>query len=163
VGNREVHLPEIIATPLFRNIYPSVRKSEGSPVSPICRCIAQVGPNIAFEFNQVFNTSLEYLAERPIEYNLPYPKVDFLNYLCNWRGLVVHGTSIPDLKVLQSIRQSTDSTEFGNHMQIFCSPDAIRAIWFAILDKSKFLITWIRSSIASRLEDEILQIHLRRP
>jgi hypothetical protein len=33
--------------------------------------------------------------------------------------LVVHGTSIPDLKVLQSIRQSTDSNEFGNHMQIF--------------------------------------------
>jgi hypothetical protein len=136
-----MHLPELIANPLFRRIYPSIRKSEGSPVTPICRRVTQVDPKIAFEFTQVFNASLVNHAKRPIEYNLPYPKIDFLNYLCDWRGLVVHGTSIPDLEVLQPIRLSTDSTEFGNRKQIYCSPDANWAMWFAILDKSKFRIT----------------------
>jgi hypothetical protein len=137
-GDSEAHLPELLALPLFRRIYPLIRKSESSPVPPICRQVASVDPKIAYEFNRVFNASLLVQAKRPIEYNLPCPKTDFLNYLCDWRGLVAHGTNFPDLKALQPIRQSTDSTEFGNRKQIFCSPDAIWAMWFAILDKSKY-------------------------
>lgn len=140
-GSKEVHLPEVISTPLFRRIYPFVRESEGSPVPPICRRVALVDPKIAYEFNRVFKGSLAYRAKQPIEYDFPYPKIDFLNYLCDWRGMVAHGTNIPDLTLLQPIRKGTDSTEFGNRQQIFCSPDAIWAIWFAILEKSKFRIT----------------------
>jgi hypothetical protein len=136
-----IHLPEFLALPLFRRIYPLVRKSEGSPLPPICRRVTSHDPRVAYEFNRVFNASLLYQARRPIEYNLPYPKVDFLNYLCDWRGLVAHGANFPDLRLLQPIRHSTDSSEFGNRRQIFCSPDATWALWFAILDKTKFRTT----------------------
>jgi hypothetical protein len=135
------HLPESIALPLFRRIYPAVRKSEGSPVPPIRRCVTPFDPKITYEFNRIFNASLLLQAKRPIEYDLPYPKIDFLNYLCDWRGLVAHGTNTPELSELKPIRKSTDASEFGNRQQIFCSPDAIWATWFAILDKTRFHTT----------------------
>lgn len=59
----------------------------------------------------------------------------------DWRGLVVHGSPMHDLTTLEPIRKSRDVTEFGNRTQIFCSPDAIWAMWFAILDKDKFSLT----------------------
>jgi hypothetical protein len=76
-----------------------------------------------------------------IEYHLPYPKVDFLNYICDWRGFVAHGSITQDYSVLRPVRKSTDTSEFGTRQQIFCSPDGIWAIWFAILDKSKCHLT----------------------
>lgn len=83
----------------------------------------------------------ERLRQAPpaiIEYNLPYPKVEFLNYACEWCGLVAHGSPLGDLKTLEPVRKSSDVGEFGNRQQIFCSPDAIYALWFAILDKEKY-------------------------
>ena len=76
-----------------------------------------------------------------VDYQLPSPKVDFLNYLCDWRGLVAHGSTLPDLPVLQPVRLTKDLSEFGNRQQIFCTPDGIWALWFAILDKSKIHVT----------------------
>jgi hypothetical protein len=127
--------------PLFRRIYPSVRRSDGSPVPPICRRVSAFDPRIAYEFNRVLNGSLLSQGRQPIDYGLPYPKIDFLNYLCDWRGLAAHGTKRSDLNILEPIRQSSDATEFGNRAQIFCSPDAIWALWFAILDRTRFRTT----------------------
>lgn len=132
-----IRLPGFLALPLFRRIYPKVRKSEGSPVPPICRRVTPVDPGAAYAFNRLFNASLLLQARQPIEYDLPYPKLDFLNYLCDWRGLVVHGTQIPDLQILQPVRYSSDSSEFGNRRQIFATPDAIWGLWFAIVDRTR--------------------------
>jgi hypothetical protein len=136
-----IHLPEFLALPLFRLVYPRVRKSEGSPVPPIRRCVKLTNADAAYEFNRLFNSALLYQTKQPIEYNLPYPKIDFLNYLCDARGLVAHGSNNQDLEVLEPVRYSTDSSEFGNRQQIFASPDAIWAMWFAILDKGRIRVT----------------------
>jgi hypothetical protein len=53
----------------------------------------------------------------------------------------MHGSPLHDLDTLQPIRKSNDITEFGNRQQIFASPDAMWAMWFAILDKSKYNFT----------------------
>ena len=129
-------LPGFVSLPLFRRIYPSIRRSEGSSITPICRKVDFVDPKLAYEFNRIFNTSLLLQAENPINYSLPVPKIDFLNYLCDWRRLVAHGTNMMDLDILQPVRNSTDLSEFGNRQQIFSSPDAIYAMWFAIMDRS---------------------------
>lgn len=136
-----LHLPESIALPLFRRVYPSIRKKQGSPAAPIRRTITPCDPQVSYEFNRLFNAHLIHQAKRPIEYDLPFPKIDFLNYLCDWRGLAAHGTNSPDLGVLEPIRKSTDASEFGNRQQVFASPDAIWAMWFAILDKTKYRST----------------------
>ncbi len=134
-------VPEFLALPLFRLVYPRLRLSQGSPVPPIRRRVISLDPKISYQFNRLFNAWLLRRAEQPIEYDLPYPKVDFLNYLCDWRGLVAHGSNRPDLETLEPIRSSRDVTEFGNRQQIFASPDAVWAMWFAILDKEKYRVT----------------------
>jgi hypothetical protein len=72
-----------------------------------------------------------------IDYDLPYPKADFLNALCDHRGLVAHGSRNPGLEVLHPIRETTDAGGFGSRELAFASPDAMWAMWFAILDKSR--------------------------
>jgi hypothetical protein len=76
-----------------------------------------------------------------VDYHLPYPKVDFLNYICDWRGYVAHGSPLQDFITLQPLRLTQDSSKFGNRRQIFCSPDGTWALWFAVLDKSKIRVT----------------------
>jgi hypothetical protein len=135
------HLPELLALPLFRLIYPFIRKSEGSPVPPIRRRVQPVDLDAAYVFDQLFNSALSSQQKLPLEYALPYPKIDFLNHVCDSRGLVAHGSNHPNLDVLKPVRYSSDSSEFGSRQQIFASPDAIWAMWFAILDRNKYHTT----------------------
>jgi hypothetical protein len=92
-------------------------------------------------FDILLDTALVGDPRKPILYNLAYPKAEFLNYICDWRGFVLHGSILHDLDLLEPIRKSSDDNEFGNRQQIFCSPDAMWAMWFAILDKSKYRCT----------------------
>lgn len=79
-------------------------------------------------------------ARHPVrlDYDLPYPKIDFLNWLCDFQGLVAHGSPLSGLERLEPIRRSSDTSEFGNRQQIFATPDAPWALWFAILNRERF-------------------------
>jgi hypothetical protein len=132
-------LPSIIARPLFYFLYRLERM--GSPIPPIQRDVYPVKKDQQAQFDHLLDVALKSGVNQLIDYQLPYPKAEFLSYLCDWRGYVAHGSVTQDLSVLQPIRYSHDSSEFGNRQQIFCSPDGIWAIWFAILDKSKCHLT----------------------
>lgn len=134
-------LPHFLANPIFHTIYTIRRRRDGATISPIRRRILPVAEEKRIAFDHLFDSALERGPNTLIEYGLPYPKSDFLNYLCDWRGFTMHGSPLHDLAVLQPIRKSRDNNEFGNRQQIFASPDAIWAMWFAILDKSKYNLT----------------------
>lgn len=130
-----MRLPRVIGRPLFDLLY---RQTRGSlAISPLCRAVRPVGA----ETQQVFDDHLRAASinngRRQIDYQLPYPKSDFLNYLCDWKGYVAHGSPLMNLERLEPVRLGTDTNEFGNRRQVFGSPDAMWAMWFAILDKSK--------------------------
>lgn len=88
-------------------------------------------------------TPVETAASRPVrlDYDLPFPKADFLNWLCDFQGLVAHGSPVAGLEVLTPVRRSHDTSEFGNRQQIFATPDAPWALWFAILNRERFTRT----------------------
>ena len=132
-------LPSSIAYPLFYLLYRIERR--GSPIAPIRRAIRSYSPDEQAAFDDLLDSTILGGPNSLIDYQLPYSKVDFLNYLCDWCGLVAHGSTIHNLSLLEPVRRSSDSSEFGNRKQIFCSPDGIWAIWFAILDKSKCHLT----------------------
>jgi hypothetical protein len=134
-----MHLPLFIAHPLFYYLYRIERR--GSPIPPIRRDIRAMPEDKQTLFDVLLDSTLNSGINQLIDYQLPYPKADFLNYVCDWRGYVAHGSVVQDLSMLQPFRYSQDSSEFGNRHQIFCSPDGIWAIWFAILDKSKCHLT----------------------
>jgi hypothetical protein len=134
-----MHLPLLIARPLLYLLYRIERG--GSPIPPIRREVKPVPADRQAVFDNLLSATL---AESPgglIDYHLPFPKAEFLNYLCDWCGYVAHGSVQRDLASLQPLRLSQDASEFGNRQQIFCSPDGAWALWFAILDKSKIRVT----------------------
>lgn len=133
-------LPHFLAKPLFHVIYLVNRRMEGG-TAPIRRVVRPVEEEKRSAFDQLFDSALRSGPNALIDYSLPYAKSDFLNYLCDWRGYVMHGSPLPDLDVLAPLRKSRDNNEFGNRQQIFGSPDAMWAMWFAILDKSKYNLT----------------------
>jgi hypothetical protein len=129
----------IIARPLFYLLYRIERR--GSPFPPLRRDVRPIPADKQAQFDGLLDASIKSGPNPLIDYQLPYPKIDFLNYVCDWRGFVAHGSQSQDLTILQPIRFSQDTSEFGNRQQIFCSPDGIWAVWFAILNKSKCHLT----------------------
>jgi hypothetical protein len=109
--------------------------------SPIRRVIRPVEEEKRSVFDSLFDSALHRGPNAFIDYDLPDSKSDLLNYLCDWRGYVMHGSPLHDLDLLAPVRKSRDNHEFGNRQQIFGSPDAMWAMWFAILDKSKVKLT----------------------
>jgi len=134
-----MHLPSFIARPLFHAVYLRMRRT--APIPPIQRVVGPVGTQVQAAFDALLDTALAYGPNSLIDYELPYPKADFLNYICDWRGYVAHGSPLQNLNTLEPVRLSRDSSEFGNRRQIFCSPDATWALWFAVLDRSKIHLT----------------------
>jgi hypothetical protein len=134
-------LPETLSKPIFYLIYNLIRLGNGLRTPMLRRAVQPLTEEKRAAFDQLIDTAIKRGGDLPIQYDLPYPKIDFLNYLCDWRGLVAHGSPMHELTTLEPIRKSRDNTEFGNRTQIFCSPDAIWAMWFAILDKDKFTLT----------------------
>ena len=51
------HLPELLALPLFRLIYPFIRKLEGSLAPPIQRRVQFIKTDAMYEFDQLFNSA----------------------------------------------------------------------------------------------------------
>ncbi|HEY5731133.1 MAG TPA: hypothetical protein VIS72_13855 [Anaerolineales bacterium] len=134
-------LPHIISKSIFRGFYHTLRLISRAKAESIERKVQVVDEEQRLAFDYMFDSALQSGPNARIDYNLPYPKRDFLNYLCDWRGYVAHGSPLCDLETLQPIRKSTDKSEFGNRQQIFASPDASWAMWFAILDKTKYRST----------------------
>jgi hypothetical protein len=134
-----MRIPSFIARPLFHLMYRFNRRA--APIPPFQRVLKPPAADRQTAFDHLLNATLAQGPNSLIDYRLPYAKVDFLNYLCDWRGYVAHGSVMIDLTILQPVRLTKDASEFGSRQQIFCSPDGIWALWFAILDKSQIHLT----------------------
>jgi len=64
---------------------------------------------------------------------VPEPRLDFLRWLGQSRGVAFHGSPRDDLTELSTERQSKDATEWGNQHAVYASSDPVWAIYFAVL------------------------------
>jgi hypothetical protein len=65
--------------------------------------------------------------------DVPLAKVEFLRWLTQRRDVLFHGSARRDIEILEPIRRSRDTTEFGNQRAVYASDDPVWAIYFAIL------------------------------
>ena len=72
-----------------------------------------------------------------IDYSPPYPKWQFLTYLCDTKELVLHGSQNPDIEIVEP-RQAKDVRAYSNQRAIYATTDGIWVIYFAILDRKKY-------------------------
>ena len=91
------------------------------------------------EFDEYFRQAV--LEGPTASYTLPYPKHEFLAFLTDYKELAFHGSTHNDIDRLEPVRLTTDLSEFGNRQMLFGTPDAIWAMWFAILEKTRSLGT----------------------
>lgn len=100
--------------------------------------------------------SLFVQAQRPgpaavIDYNIPYPKQEFLRYLVERKQVLLHGSNHSDLNVLLPVRFSTDARAAMDRETVFAAADGILPMFFAILDREKYVGTMLNG--AYRLPD----------
>ena len=63
----------------------------------------------------------------------PLPKLEFLRWLTDHREVLFHGSGRDDLELLEPIRLSRDTQEFGNQQAVFATDDPVWATYFAVL------------------------------
>jgi hypothetical protein len=93
------------------------------------------------------STSAGYI----IDYQLPYPKWEYLSYLCDTYELVLHGSQNPNIDEVEP-RQAKDIKAFSNQSAIYATTDGIWVIYFAILDRKSFPeMTLFNSCLRARI------------
>ncbi|MEM7125125.1 MAG: hypothetical protein AAF702_02285 [Chloroflexota bacterium] len=129
-------LPSVISTPFFAQMFRGFRRWRTKKTTILTRRPKAIDEAAQRAFDALLQAGLAQGVDEFIDYDLTYPKIDFLNYLCDQQGYVVHGSKLSDLRELKPIRHTTDKTEFGNRQMLFASPDPAWGMWFAILDKT---------------------------
>ncbi len=71
-----------------------------------------------------------------IDYALPFPKWQFLSYLCETKNLVLHGSQNLEIGQVEP-RRANDKKAFSNQVAIYATTDGIFVLYFAILNRRK--------------------------
>lgn len=87
-------------------------------------------------FDSLFDSIINATGCPLIEYNLPYPKWQFLCHLADHQNIALHGSGNPNIDLFEP-RQSNDLTEFGNQKAIYAASDGLWAMFFAIVDRGR--------------------------
>ena len=72
-----------------------------------------------------------------VEYALPFPKWQFLTWLCETQPVVLHGSPHLDLEQVEP-RLAIDTKAFSNQRAIYATTDGIFVLYFAILDRRRY-------------------------
>jgi hypothetical protein len=94
-----------------------------------------------------------------VDYQLTYPKWQYLSYICENKDLVLHGSQNPNITIVEP-RRAKDIKEFSNRTAIYATTDGIWVIYFAILDRKKYPeMSLFNSCLQSRVSPD----HLSEP
>jgi hypothetical protein len=85
-----------------------------------------------------------------VDYRLPYPKWQYLSYLCETRELVLHGSQVPGIGEVEP-RQANDVKAFSNQRAIYATTDGIWVIYFAILDRQEYPMSLFNTCFRARI------------
>jgi hypothetical protein len=107
------------------------------------------------DFDQLFARVKAAGTNTRIDYTFPAPKWQFLCYLADQQGVVLHGTGDPHIQVFEP-RPSNDLTEFGAQTAVYAAGDGLWAMFFAILDRMHYPMS--TSNACIRLVDEAGQV-----
>lgn len=102
-------------------------------------------------FDQLFDRVSRAGTNTWIDYRFPIPKWQFLCYLADQHGVILHGTGDPDIQLFEP-RPSHDLNEFGAQTAVYAAGDGLWAMFFAIVDRGQYAMA--TSNACIRLVDE---------
>lgn len=86
------------------------------------------------DFERLFAEAVEPGIGAVIHYDLPEPKWKFLCYLCDEKGLVLHGSGNGEIEEFEP-RQPLDEGEFSGQKAVFAASDGLWPMYFAIANR----------------------------
>lgn len=88
-----------------------------------------------------------------IDYQLLYPKWQYLSWLSETKELVLHGSQNLEIGEVEP-RQARDVKAFSNQESIYATTDGIWGIYFAIIDRIKYKgISLFNSCLQARIDE----------
>ncbi len=97
----------------------------------------ELDPQIRSEFDQLLARIKDRGTPYRVDYTYPVPKWQFLCYLADQHGVVLHGTGDANIEIFEP-RPSNDLNEFGAQTAVYAALDGLWAMFFAILDRSQY-------------------------
>lgn len=112
-----------------------------------------LSPEMVAAFDQLYQSTPSGAF---IEYSLPFPKWQFLSYLCETRNVVLHGSQNLEIGQVEP-KQANDKRAYSNQFAIYATTDGIWVIYFAILDRKKYPeMTLFNSCLQARISPDEL-------
>lgn len=102
-------------------------------------------------FDQLYARVSSARTNTWIDYRFPVPKWQFLCYLADQHGVILHGTGDPHIQLFEP-RPSHDLNEFGAQTAVYAAGDGLWAMFFAIVDRGQYPMA--TSNACIRLVDE---------
>ncbi len=90
-------------------------------------------------FEGLFENTLQKKGENipTIEYNLPYPKEDFLRFIVAEKNVLLHGSSNREITILEPRQANDGSKKSGNKNAVYGVTDPVLPIFYAIQDRER--------------------------
>ncbi|MCC7360805.1 MAG: hypothetical protein IT317_15085 [Anaerolineales bacterium] len=107
---------------------------------------AELAAQTQAAFDQLLAQAAAAGPQAPIDYALPAPKWQFLCYLADQHGVVLHGTGDPDIRLFEP-RRSHDLMEFGAQTAVYAARDGLWAMFFAVVDRTRYALTTTNACI----------------
>lgn len=104
-------------------------------------------------FDELWEFTLNKGQCSRIEYQCEYPKHEFLTYLVERKGYLLHGSNFPDITTLIPVRVTQDTTSYGNHEAVYASTDGIWPIFFAVVNRNLEKTSWVSTCRRALGED----------
>lgn len=109
--------------------------SEALPDYWLARPGADPGTDVRASFDRLWERAIGSGGSPMVE--VPRgERWQFLCYLADARGVVLHGSGDPGIAVFEP-RQANDLGEFGNQKAVYAAGDGIWAMFFAIVDRHR--------------------------
>ncbi len=91
-------------------------------------------------FSRLFAAVMAQADGRWIDYQLPYPRHEFLRFVTAQDRVIFHGSGRPDIDEFVPLRLSTeirDRSGRGNLQAVYGTHDALWAMFFAVVDRDR--------------------------
>lgn len=98
----------------------------------------ELSPAKQRSFDDLLSPSALQRNNGVISYTCTYPKHEFLRYVVESHGLLLHGSRNLTLPALDPIRNSSDTFAFGQQAAVYAASDGIWPICFAVLDRQVY-------------------------
>lgn len=111
-------------------------------------------PAVIEQFESLYTQAISNGAGDFIGYSLLVPKWLFLCYLGDNKDVVFHGTGDPAITEFEP-RQSNDTEDFGNQKAVYGASDALWSMYFAIVDRPRYVRSLVNSCFLVKDSDGV--------